>query len=210
MIRILIADDHPLIRKGLRQILSDYKSIQKIDEASNGFDVLTMIEKNNYDAVILDISMPGKDGIDILGDIKKRKPRLPILMLSIQPEEQYAIRALKLGASGCINKATAPEELINAIKKVVKGQRHINQKVDEILVGNLSGNDSEYPHKKLSEREFQVMLLITSGNNLTEIADKLFLSIKTVSTYKVRLLRKMGMHKTTQLIDYVLKNKLLS
>ena len=210
MVRILIADDHPLIRKGLRQILSDYKNIQKIDEASNGFDVLTLIEKNNYDAVILDISMPGKDGIEILKDIKKKNPMLPVLILSIQSEEQYAIRALKLGASGCINKATAPEELVNAIKKIVKGQRYINQKVDEILIENLSDGDSEYPHERLSEREFQVMLLIASGNSLTEIADKLFLSIKTVSTYKERLLRKMGMHKTTQLIDYVLKNKLLS
>ena len=208
---ILIADDHPLIRKGLMQILADSIYIRKVFEAGDSFEVFRQLDSNKIDVIILDISMPGKDGIEILKDVKIQHPDIPVLMLSIQPENQYAVRAFKYGASGCLNKASAPEELIEAIRKVQAGGRYLNDAVSEILLNNIKTEPgNELPHKSLSEREYQVMLLLAKGKTISEISEKLNLSIKTVSTYRTRLLTKMNLHTNSDLTYYSMKNNLIS
>ncbi len=206
---ILIADDHPLIRKGLKQILSDSSAIQHVYEAENGESALQMLSERSIDVLILDISMPDKDGIEVLKDVKVLYPDIPVLMLSIQPETQYALRALRFGASGCLNKASAPEELVNAIILVQRGGRYISEEVSELLLQNLQQNQSDLPHLQLSEREFQVFIMLASGQSLAQISDKLFLSVKTVSTYRARLLAKMNMHNNAQLTRYALDHELI-
>ncbi len=207
---ILIADDHPLIRKGLMQILSDSKYIKNVYEAGNSTEVFTLLENEKIDVLILDISMPGKDGIEILKDVKIQHPEIAVLMLSIQPENQYAVRAFKYGASGCLNKASAPEELIEAIRKVQSGGRYLNDAVSEILLNNITSESTGLPHRQLSEREYQVMLLLAKGKTISEISEKLNLSIKTVSTYRTRLLTKMNLHTNSDLTYYAMKNNLIS
>jgi len=207
---ILVADDHPLIRKGLIQILSDYSYIKHVYEAKNSIEVFEQLKQNFIDILILDISLPGKDGMEILKDVKIEYPNLPVLMLSIHPENQYAVRAFKYGAAGCLNKTSAPEELIVAIKKLSSGGRYINDTISEILLNDITSNkNQELPHKHLSEREFQVMILISSGCKISEIAEKLCLSIKTVSTYRTRLLLKMNMHTDSELTSYAIKHNLI-
>jgi DNA-binding NarL/FixJ family response regulator len=203
MLKILIADDHPLIRKGLIQIIRDSLPVHYIDEVADGAEVLNSISKGKYNILILDISLPNRDGMDILHDVKIQYPDLPVLMLSIQPEEQYALRALKLGASGCLNKAVAPENLVEAVKAVVSGKKYINSKISHLMLENLNRDIEENPHEGLSEREYQVLLAIGSGQTVTQISEKLNLSVKTVSTYRTRLLKKMGLSNSAQLINYV-------
>ena len=208
---ILIADDHPLIRKGLMQILADSKYIRNVYEAGNSTEVFRQLESEKVDVLILDISMPGKDGIEILKDVKIQYPDIAVLMLSIQPENQYAVRAFRYGASGCLNKASAPEELIAAIRKVQSGGRYLNDAVSEILLNNItSESSSDLPHRQLSEREYQVMLQLAKGKTISEISDKLNLSIKTVSTYRTRLLSKMNLHTNSDLTYYAMKNNLIT
>ena len=208
---ILIADDHPLIRKGLMQILADSKYIRNVYEAGNSSEVFKKLGSEKVDVLILDISMPGIDGIEILKDVKIQYPDIAVLMLSIQPENQYAVRAFKYGASGCLNKASAPEELIAAIRKVQSGGRYLNDTVSEILLNNItSETGTELPHKQLSEREYQVMLQLAKGKTISEISEKLNLSIKTVSTYRTRLLSKMNLHTNSDLTYYAMKNNLIS
>ena len=206
---ILITDDHPLIRKGIRQILSDSPEISAVFEADNSFDVFKILESSRIDVLILDISLPGKDGMEILKDVKIYYPDLPVLMLSIQPEDQYALRAFKYGASGCLNKASAPEELMEALKKIKSGNRYINDAVSEILLNDLTGKNPDCPHLNLSEREFQVMIMLASGLSISAISEKLSLSIKTVSTYRTRLMAKMNLHTNAQLVYYAVKHNLL-
>ena len=206
---ILIADDHPLIRKGLRQILSGGMAITHIFEAENGAATMEVLAKTTINVLILDISMPDKDGIEVLKDVKLQYPELPVLMLSIQPETQYALRALRFGASGCLNKASAPEELIDAIIKVQRGGQYISEEVSELLLKNLQVKNQDAPHRELSEREYQVMIMLASGDSLSDIANKLSLSIKTVSTYRVRLLAKMNMTNNSQLTYYAMVNDLI-
>ena len=206
---ILIADDHPLIRKGLRQILMDSIAIGRIFEAENGTAAMESLRTQSIDVLILDISMPDKDGIEVLKDVKMLYPSLPVLMLSIQPETQYALRALRFGASGCLNKASAPEALIDAIIKVRQGGRYISEEVSDLLLQNLQMDHPDAPHTGLSEREFQVMLMLASGASLSEISNKLYLSVKTVSTYRARLLAKMHMKNNTQLTYYAIEHNLL-
>ena len=206
---ILIADDDPLIRKGLRQILMDSIAIGRIFEAENGAAAMETLRSQSIDVLILDISMPDKDGIEVLKDVKMHYPSLPVLMLSIQPETQYALRALRFGASGCLNKASAPEALIDAIIKVRQGGRYISEEVSDLLLQNLQMENPDAPHVSLSEREFQVMLLLASGASLSEISNKLYLSVKTVSTYRARLLAKMHMKNNTQLTYYAIEHNLL-
>ena len=179
------------------------------DEASTGGALLDLLRKNPYDVVILDISLPDRDGLDLLKEIKTLYPNMPVLMLSIQPEEQYAVRALKAGASGCLNKSGAPEELVKAIRKVVGGGTYVNPTVEEILVEDVKKCRQELPHSSLSDREYQVFLLIASGKTISEIADQLCLSTKTVSTYRMRLLEKMGMKNNAQLIHYAFMHGLV-
>ena len=206
---ILIADDHPLIRKGLRQILMDSIAIGRIFEAENGAAAMESLRTQSIDVLILDISMPDKDGIEVLKDVKMLYPSLPVLMLSIQPETQYALRALRFGASGCLNKASAPEALIDAFIKVRQGGGYISEEVSDLLLQNLQMDHPDAPHTGLSEREFQVMLMLASGASLSEISNKLYLSVKTVSTYRARLLAKMHMKNNTQLTYYAIEHNLL-
>lgn len=209
MIKILIADDHAVVRKGLKQILAETSDIVATDEAINGQEVLEKVRKNDYDIVMLDISMPGRNGLDILKQVKNEKPEMSVLILSMHPEEQYAVRALKAGASGYLTKDSAPDELILAIRKISQGRKYITSSLAERLAFYLEV-DSEKPlHEALSDREYEVMRMIASGKTVKEIAEELFLSIKTISTYRSRILEKMGMKNNTELVHYALKNRLL-
>ncbi len=210
MHKILIVDDHPLVRRGLCQILQDAISLSRLDELSNGNDVLEQVARRSYDMVILDISLPGRDGLEVLKDLHYYHPELPVLILSIQSESQYALRALKLGASGCLNKASAPEELVDAAKQVLKGSRYISPKVSQLLLEDYQNLHSDEPHKHLSEREYQVMMMLASGLTSGEISEQLGLSIKTVSTYRTRLLQKMSLKNNAQITYYAVKHNLIS
>lgn len=209
MIKLLIADDHPIVREGIKQILSDTPDIVISGEASDGDEVLEKIKKEKYDVVLLDISMPKKNGIEILDEVRRERLESRILILSIHSEEQYAIRALKAGAYGYLTKDSAPNELISAIKKISLGKKYISPSLTEKLVDNLGGDSDNPPHEVLSSREYQIMLLLASGKRVTDIASELFLSVKTVSTYKMRILKKMKMKSTFEIIYYAIKNRLI-
>jgi len=209
MIRLLIADDHTVVREGLKQIVSDTLDIVVAGEASNGQEVLDKVWKNEYDVVLLDISMPGRSGLDVLEELKRTKPELPVLVLSIYPEEQYAIRVLKSGASGYLTKGSASRELIEAIQKVSYGGKYITASLAEKLAVNLEIGSELKPHETLSNREFQTLCLIGSGKTVKEIAEELSLSVKTVSTYRERILEKMKMKTNSELTYYAIKNSLV-
>jgi two-component system, NarL family, invasion response regulator UvrY len=208
-IRILIADDHPIVRAGFKQVLSETPDMVVADEAGNGQEVLAYLKKKKYDVVLLDISMPGKNGLEILKDLKGDFPKLPVLILSIYPEEQYAIRALRAGASGYLTKASAPNELISAIRKISKGGRYISTSLAEKLANFLDADMTKLPHENLSDREHQVMLLLASGKTVSEIAENLNLSVKTISTYRSHILEKMKMKNNAEITLYAVQNKLM-
>ena len=208
MLRILIADDHPVVRKGLRQIISETPDMVVADEATNGWEVLSKISSGDYDVVLLDITMPGKDGMDVLTQLKYEKPKLAVLMVSMHPEEQFAIRALRAGASGYLTKESAPDELVNAIWKVSAGGRYITPSLAEKLAFMVQKVE-QLPHEALSDREYQVMRLIASGKTITDIARELSLSVKTISTYRTRVLEKMKMKNNAELTHYAITNKLV-
>ena len=209
MLKILIADDHPVFRQGLRQILNEASDMVVIDEVSDGLEVLGRVRAGCCDIVLLDISLPGRNGIDILKQLKKERPGLPVLMLTMHPEEQYAIRALKAGASGYLTKESTPDELVTAIRKVSAGGKYVSSSLAENLAYELGRMDEKTPHETLSDREYQIMLLIASGKTVTEIAESLSLSIKTVSTYRSRILEKMRMKNSAELTYYAIKNQLV-
>lgn len=209
MLRILIADDHPVFRQGLRQILNEASDMVVTDEVSDGLEVLGRVRAGCCDVILLDISLPGRNGIDILKQLKKERPKLPVLMLTMHPEEQYAIRALKAGASGYLTKESTPDELITAIRKVSAGGKYVSSSLAETLAYELGRMDEKAPHETLSDREYQIMLLIASGKTVTEIAETLSLSIKTVSTYRSRILEKMRMKNSAELTYYAIKNQLV-
>lgn len=209
MIKLLIADDHPIVREGLKQIIRNAPDIIISGEANDGIEVLNKIKKENFDVILLDISMPRKNGIEILNEIRKEKIKSCILVLSIHPEEQYAMRALKAGAYGYLTKDSVPNELISAIRKVSMGEKYISLSLAEKLVDALKVGFDKSFHEALSNREYQVMLLLASGKSMQEIAKELFLSVKTVSTYKTRILKKMKMKNTFEIIYYAIKNKLI-
>lgn len=208
MIRILIADDHPIVRRGLKQILSDESDVAFVGEAQNGREVLEMVYQEHWDAVVLDIGMPGRGGLDTLKELKRLQPKLPVLILSIQPEDQFGVRALQAGADGYMNKECAPNELINAIKKILKGGKYVSESLAEKLA-LMVGSKTPSP-ESLSPREYQVMLLLVSGKTLSEIAEEMSLSVKTVSTYKTRILDKMNVKNSKDLILYAIKSGLIS
>jgi DNA-binding NarL/FixJ family response regulator len=208
MIKVLICDDHTIIRSGLKQILSEEKNSFVCNEAENGQSVLDKLYKGNYDIVILDISMPGLSGIETLKEIKKIKPKLPVLVLTVHPEDQFAVRSIKAGASGYLKKDAAPQELIKAIHKIVSGGRYINEQLAELLADDIDRDTNKPLHSNLSDREFEVMRLIASGKTAKQIADELSLSVKTVSTYRARLLEKMGIKSNAELTRYAIQNKL--
>ncbi|MCX6255435.1 MAG: response regulator transcription factor [Bacteroidia bacterium] len=207
--KILIADDHSVVREGLKQYIKTLDDVKLIDEAVNGNEAWAKIKGGNYDLVILDVSMPGMSGLDVLLNIKEKNLKTPVLILSVHPQEQYAIHAFKLGASGYISKDNAFEELTLAIKRIVSGGRYIGNAFAEKLAFNGYDSDTHTLHEKLSEREFQVMVLLAKGKSVTEISKKIFISDKTVSTYRTRILEKMGMKKNAELTMYAIKNNLI-
>ncbi len=209
MLKVLIADDHPLIRKGLAQILSGSVYVDIVDEAPDGNAAIALVREKHYDVIVLDISLPGKDGMDVLPELKELAPDSPVLMLSIQPEEQYAVRAFRLGASGCLNKTSAPEELVEAIRTVARGSTYLSPKAKDLVLESLRGDPRAKPHETLSERESQVMTMIAKGKTVGEIADKLNLSVKTVSTYRARLLEKLSLENNAQVMEYAFRHKII-
>lgn len=209
-IRVLIVDDHPVIRRGLREILSEEEGLEVGGEGSTAAEALQLVQGQHWDVVLLDITMPGRNGLEALRDIKAFRPELPVLMLSIHPEDQYAIRALKAGAAGYLTKESAPEELVRAIRKVVRGGRYITASLAERLAEEVGApaDRSRLPHELLSDREFQVLLELVRGKSVTAIAQELSLSVKTVSTYRTRILEKFGAHSTAELVRYAVEHKL--
>lgn len=209
MIKVLIGDDHAIVRQGLKQILSLGKGKYICGEAENGQSVLDQVDKEKWDVVILDISMPGASGLDILKEIKKNHPRLPVLVLTMHSEDQFALRSIKAGAAGYLKKDSAPEELIKAINKVLDGGKYVSPQLAELLASDIERNTEKPPHDLLSDREYQVMRLIASGKTARQIADELALSVKTISTYRARLLDKMNMKTNAELTHYAIQNKLV-
>lgn len=207
MVRILLVDDHAVVRLGIRAILEDGLDGAEVSEAGSGDEALAALARP-FDAVVLDLSMPGRSGIDLLGEIVHRWPKLPVLIMSLHPEEHFAVRALRAGAAGYLTKAAAPEALIDAVQKVTHGGKYISQAVAERLASDL-GARTAVPHERLSDREFEVMRGIAEGNSVSEIATRMHLSVKTVSTYRARLLEKMGMESNAELTRYALQNGLV-
>ena len=209
MIRILIADDHTIVREGLKQILAETPDMVVADEARNGQEVLAKVGNKEYDVVLLDISMPGRSGLDILKQLKGERPKLPILILSMYSEEQYAMRALRAGASGYMTKESAPDELIVAIRKVSEGRKYVTPSLAEKLAISLELGEEKAPHELLSDREYQVMCMIASGKTIKEIADELSLSVKTISTYRSRILEKLSLKTNAAITHYAVQNRLV-
>jgi len=207
--KILIADDHSVVREGLKLILGASSNLHVIEEAEDGYEALKKITTEEFDFVILDISMPGMSGLDILKVLKSRNLSYNILILSVFPHGQYAIRALELGASGYISKNSATEELVEAIRKISSGEKYISSDVIGKLISDVKNPGAKELHEKLSEREFQIMNLLAKGNSNIEIGKQLFISGKTVSTYRARILEKMGMSSNTELALYSYKNHLM-
>jgi DNA-binding NarL/FixJ family response regulator len=209
MIRVLIADDHSILRRGLAQIISETKDMQVCGEAENGAQAVRLAREQPVDVVLLDITMPDRNGLDTLKQLKKEKPKLAVLMLSMHPEETYALRAIRAGASGYLNKASAPALLVTAIRQVASGRRYISPAVAEELAGTIADGSDRAPHETLSDREYETMRLIASGKTLSEIAREMSLSAKTVSVYRARLLQKMKLKNNSELTHYALKNQLV-
>jgi len=209
MIKVLIADDHPIVRQGLRQILAGTPDMEVAGEAVNGQEALDQVRVGGWDMLVLDMTMPGRSGFDILKELKHEQPHLPVLVLSMHAEEQFAVRVLKAGASGYLTKENAPEELVKAIRKVVSGGKYVSPGLAENLAISLDTGSDRPRHESLSDREFQVMRLMASGKTLAEIADTLSLSAKTVSTYRTRLLEKLNLKTNAELVRYVIDNGLV-
>ena len=209
MISILIADDDPVVRQGLRQVLSETSDLVVEGEASDGQEVLDKIGQNDFDVLLLDISMPGRSGLEVLRDLKRAKPGLAILVLTMFPEAQYAVRALKAGASGYLTKESLPDELVQAIRVVSQGRKYVSSSLAERLAFDLELGAERPPHETLSDREYQVMWMISSGRTVSQIADSLTLSVKTVSTYRSRILEKMRLMNNAELTHYAVRNRLV-
>jgi len=209
MIRILIADDHTIVREGLKQILADTPDVEVKAEAGSAQEVIKWIKGKSFDLVLLDISFPGRSGIDVLRQLKDIRPDLPVLVLSMHPEEQYAIRSLRAGACGYLTKESAPDELLQAIRKVAGGGKYITSSLAEKIAGELDGRRKGLPHETLSDREYQVLCMIASGKTVKEIAEALSLSVKTISTHRARILDKMKMKNNAQLTHYAIKHDLV-
>jgi DNA-binding NarL/FixJ family response regulator len=207
--RILIADDHPVVRAGLRQILAEAIQPLQTAEAANAAEVLHALETGCWDLLLLDVSMPDRGGIDILKDVKARLPRLPVLMLSAHSEEQFAVRALRAGAAGYLTKDVVTDELIGAVRKVAGGGRYVTEALAERLAAGLDETAMRAPHELLSDREYQVLRGIGHGRTVSEIAAEMHLSVKTISTYRARLLEKLGLTSNAQLTRYALDNNLV-
>ena len=208
MIRILIADDHAIVRQGLKQILEDNDRIKVVAEHANGTDAMDWLLKYDCDVALIDIAMPGMNGIDLLKKLHKEKPELPVLVLSIYAEDQYAVRLIRAGAAGYLTKECAPMAVVEAVRRVASGRRYISPAVVEMLANESGDLHEESPHKTLSDREYQIFLLFASARTATEIADNLGLSVKTVSTYRSRILEKMHLRNNSELMHYAIENNL--
>ncbi|HET9768884.1 MAG TPA: response regulator transcription factor [Thermoanaerobaculia bacterium] len=207
---IVIADDHPIVRRGLFEMIAEQTDLEVVGEAADGDAVLAAAAAGRGDLIILDLSLPGARGLDLLRRLRAEHPRVPVLVLSIHPEEPYALRCLKAGAAGYVEKTSAPEELVEAIRTVVSGRRYLSARVAERLVGGADvRQERQPPHETLSEREFQVMCRIAGGRTISEIGVELELSVKTVSTYRARLLAKMGLRTNSEITRYVFEHELL-
>ena len=209
MLRILIADDHTVVRKGLRQILLDEFPAAEIEEVADGGELVKKVMVAKWDVVVSDLSMPGRSGLDALQQIKLTHPDLPVLILSIHPEEQYALRALKSGAAGYLCKDTAPDELVKAVQKVLLGKKYISQTIADKLANTFSSDTSIQAHEGLSDREFDVMKFLANGKSVSEIANTLSLGVTTVSTYRARVMTKMNLKSNSDLTKYAIENNLL-
>ena len=207
--KILIADDFPLIRQGVIQTLRNEGCSAFFHEAGDGRETLEFIRDNDYDVVLLDISLPGRGGIDILKQIKAMRPRTPVLILTMYPEDQYAVRAMKAGAAGYLSKSQAAAELVEAVNRVSSGKKFVSEKVAENLADAIEINDDQPLHKRLSDREYEVFCAIASGKSVSEIADKMSLSVKTISTYRSRILDKMKFKNNAAITHYAIKNELV-
>lgn len=210
MIKILIADDHAIIRRGLCHIVASEPDMDVCGEAENAEQTVEALRNQPCDVVVLDINLPGRSGLDVLKQIRQEHPRVPVLVLSVHSEEQYGVRVLKSGAAGYLTKESAPEQLVQAIRKVYRGGKYVSEKLAETLVVELGHEGGQAPHAGLSDREYEVMLMIASGKTVGEIADVLSLSVKTISTYRARVLSKMNMKNNAELTYYVIQNGLLN
>lgn len=209
MIYILIADDHALVREGIKKVLLEEMDFRVSGEAQNGRELFTLLNSVKVDILLLDITMPGRSGLEVLKDVKKLYPDLPVLILSMHPEERFALRAIKAGASGYLTKESATDELVNAIKKIIGGGRYLSDKLAVKLTEDFGKEKSEVSHEILSDREFEVMILIAKGKSLKEIGDQLSVGVTTVSTYRARILDKMGLNNNGELTYYAVSNRLI-
>jgi DNA-binding NarL/FixJ family response regulator len=206
MIKVLVADDHAVVRRGLRQILSETNDILVGGEAQTAAETLRLVQSERWDVVVLDISLPGGSGLDLLAEIRRERPGLPVLILTVHSEDQYAIRAIKAGAAGFLSKESAPDKLIEAVRKLAAGGRYVSTELAEALASALAGEGKGAPHERLSDREFEILKLLASGKAVSQIAEELALSVKTVSTHRTRMLKKMNMKTNAELMHYAMRN----
>ena len=209
MIQVLVADDHAVVRRGLRQILAETPDIVVRGEASNAGEVRRLVREVTCDVLVLDISLPGGNGIELLGEIRRERPRLPVLILTVFSEEQYAVRAIKAGAAGFLTKESAPDKLVLAVRKVAGGGRWVSAELGETLASLLAGEGAGAPHERLSDREFEVMRMLAAGKTVSTIGEELSLSVKTVSTHRARILKKMNMRTNADLMRYAVQHGLV-
>jgi DNA-binding NarL/FixJ family response regulator len=209
MIKVLLADDHPVVRRGLRQILAETSDLLASGEASTVEEVLQAVQEQRWDVVVLDISLRGGNGIELIGEIRRLRPETRVLILTVHPEDQYAVRSIRAGAAGFMNKESAPENLTGAIRKIASGGRYVSPALAETLASVLAGEAGDEPHRRLSDREFEILKLLASGKTVSEVAAQLSLSVKTVSTHRTRILRKMNMTTGAQLTHYAVRNRLV-
>lgn len=209
LIKVLIADDHAIVREGLRQILADTKDIVVAGDAENAFDAIKLVHASDCQVLLLDISMPDRSGIEVLKQLRKECPNTAVLMLSMHREDQYAIRSMKAGAAGYLNKQSAPAELVSAIRQVADGRKYISAALAQELANQVNDTYDLPAHETLSDREFQTLTMIASGKSVTDIANELMLSVKTISMYRARLLQKMKLRHNAELTHYAVKNRLI-
>jgi two-component system, NarL family, invasion response regulator UvrY len=210
VIKVLVADDHEVVRRGLRQILADTGDILVAGEAASASEVMRLVSEQRFDVVVLDISMPGGSGIELIGEIKKLRPDARVLILTVYSEEQYAVRAIKAGAAGFLTKESASDRLIEAVRKIAAGGRYVTAELAETLASLLAGESVGQPHERLSDREFEILKLLASGKTVSQVAQELCLSVKTVSTHRTRILKKMNMKTNAELTHYAVKRGLVS
>lgn len=209
MIKVLVADDHAIVRRGLRQILSETPDIMVGGEASTAQEVIRLLTDERWSVVVLDLSLPGSSGLDLLARIRREHQQCPVLVLTVHPEDQYAVRCIKAGAAGFLTKESAPDKLIDAVRKVASGGRWVSPELAETLASVLAGESKGAPHERLSDREFEIFRMLASGKTVSQIAQELTLSVKTVSTHRVRILRKMEMTNNAELTHYAVRNNLV-